>query len=149
MQTPQALEQTSGFQWSSFVSQYKHPYGGCCHCFLFINWGLIQLPLKPVEFFLLFYCELDLTSSGWKPTMSIGACLPELNLVPSSVLRTVQLLFLKQLQFLHSWKASYYKKQNLGNFWGLVCAVVTQINYTMTISVSVLKAASLPRRREV
>lgn len=54
-QTSQALERVSSFQWNSFISQYKHPSGGCCHWFLFLNWGLIQLPLKPAGFFLLFY----------------------------------------------------------------------------------------------
>lgn len=54
-QTSQALEHVSNFQWNSFVSQYKHPSGGCCHWFLFLNWGLIQLPLKPAGFSLLFF----------------------------------------------------------------------------------------------
>lgn len=96
----------------------EHPSGGCCHCFLFINWGLIQLPLKTVGFFLLVYSGWDRTSSGWKPATATGACLPELNLVQSSSLGMCSLLLvlLNQLQFLQSWKASHYKNQNLGKY---------------------------------
>lgn len=98
----QALEHVSSFQWNSFVSWYKHPSGGCCDWFLFLTWGLIQLPLKPAGFFLLLY-------SG--PLVAENQLCPwELACQNSIWCKVVPVQFtvtLIQLQFLHSWKASH------------------------------------------